>query len=137
VDDPGKLADTFGANLLELSIREKQELLEIFDPVDRLTRIAEKLTMLNIEIEPPIGVETISGNATEGFRLPFEVRAGFPDGTTEVMPPAMAPHKAQAMGVAPTAIPPVARSRIALARRKPEGCLPVEPHDERNESHEA
>ena len=115
VDDPGKRADTIGANLLGLSIREKQELLETFDPVDRLTRIAEKLTMLNIEIEPPIGVETISGNAAEGFRLPFEVRAGFPDDATEVMPPAMALHKAQAMGVeliliAPTAIPPVAKS---------------------------
>ena len=36
VDDPGKLADTTGANL-QLTIEEKQELLEIFDPVDRLT----------------------------------------------------------------------------------------------------
>jgi ATP-dependent Lon protease len=47
VDDPGKLADTVGANL-QLNIEEKQELLEIFDPVDRLTRVAE---MLDIEIE--------------------------------------------------------------------------------------
>ncbi|MFZ5927046.1 MAG: endopeptidase La [Acidobacteriota bacterium] len=47
VDDPGKLADTIGANL-QLTIEEKQELLEIFDPVDRLTRIAD---MLDIEIE--------------------------------------------------------------------------------------
>ncbi|MBI2688831.1 MAG: endopeptidase La [Acidobacteria bacterium] len=47
VDDPGKLADTVGANL-QLTIEEKQELLEIFDPVDRLTRVAE---MLDIEIE--------------------------------------------------------------------------------------
>jgi ATP-dependent Lon protease len=47
VDDPGKLADTIGANL-PLTIEEKQELLEIFDPVDRLTRIAD---MLDIEIE--------------------------------------------------------------------------------------
>ena len=47
VDDPGKLADTVGANL-QLNIEEKQELLEIFDPVDRLTRVAE---MLEIEIE--------------------------------------------------------------------------------------
>src|SRR5579864_6956961 len=36
VDEPGKLADTVGANL-QLTIEEKQELLEIFDPVDRLT----------------------------------------------------------------------------------------------------
>src|SRR5215831_10915677 len=47
-DDPGKLADTVGANLQQLSIEEKQELLEIFDPIDRLTRVAE---MLDIEIE--------------------------------------------------------------------------------------
>jgi len=47
VDDPGKLADTVGANL-QLNIEEKQELLEIFDPVERLTRVAE---MLDIEIE--------------------------------------------------------------------------------------
>ncbi|MCU1330651.1 MAG: Lon-A peptidase, partial [Bryobacterales bacterium] len=47
VDDPGKLADTVGANL-QLTIEEKQELLEIFDPVDRLTRVAE---MLDIETE--------------------------------------------------------------------------------------
>jgi ATP-dependent Lon protease len=47
VDDPGKLADTIGANL-QLTIEEKQELLEIFDPIDRLTRVAE---MLDIEIE--------------------------------------------------------------------------------------
>src|SRR5215471_19438673 len=39
-DDPGKQADTVGANL-RLSLEEKQELLEIFDPIDRLTRVAE------------------------------------------------------------------------------------------------
>jgi len=42
VDDAGKLADTVGANL-QLTIEEKQELLEIFDPIDRLTRVAEML----------------------------------------------------------------------------------------------
>src|ERR1700743_2333132 len=47
VDAAGKLADTVGANL-QLAIEEKQELLEIFDPIDRLTRVAE---MLDIEIE--------------------------------------------------------------------------------------
>ena len=57
VDDPGKLADTVGANL-QLTIEEKQELLEIFDPVDRLTRVAE---MLDIETEK-LGVDrTIQG----------------------------------------------------------------------------
>src|SRR2546421_4864957 len=47
VDDAGKLADTVGANL-QLTIEEKQELLEIFDPIDRLTRVAD---LLDIEIE--------------------------------------------------------------------------------------
>src|SRR6201995_247832 len=57
VDDAGKLADVVGSNL-QLTIEEKQELLEIFDPVDRLTRVAE---MLEIEIEK-LGVDrTIQG----------------------------------------------------------------------------
>jgi ATP-dependent Lon protease len=56
-DDPGKLADTVGANL-QLTIEEKQELLEIFDPVDRLTRVAE---MLDIEIEKLQVDRTIQG----------------------------------------------------------------------------
>src|SRR5579884_368205 len=47
VDDPGKLADTIGANL-QLTIEEKQDLLEIFDPIDRLTRVAD---VLDIEID--------------------------------------------------------------------------------------
>src|SRR3954465_11458871 len=47
MDDPSKLTDTIAANL-QLSIEEKQELLEIFDPVDRLNRIAD---VLDIEIE--------------------------------------------------------------------------------------
>jgi ATP-dependent Lon protease len=57
VDEPGKLADTVGANL-QLTIEEKQELLEIFDPIDRLTRVAE---MLDIEIEKLNVDRTIQG----------------------------------------------------------------------------
>ena len=57
VDDPGKLADTVGANL-QLTIEEKQDLLEIFDPIDRLTRVAE---MLDIEIEKRNVDRTIQG----------------------------------------------------------------------------
>ena len=57
VDDPGKLADTVGANL-QLTLEEKQELLEIFDPIDRLTRVAE---MLDIEIEKLSVDRTIQG----------------------------------------------------------------------------
>src|ERR1700674_5765262 len=56
-DDPGKLGDTVGANL-QISIEEKQELLEIFDPIDRLTRVAE---MTDIEIEKLNVDRTIQG----------------------------------------------------------------------------
>jgi len=47
MEDPAKLTDTIAANL-QLSIEEKQELLEIFDPAERLSRIAD---VLEIEIE--------------------------------------------------------------------------------------
>jgi ATP-dependent Lon protease len=47
VDEPAKLADTIAANL-QLEIAEKQEILDVFDPVDRLTRIAG---VLDVEIE--------------------------------------------------------------------------------------
>jgi ATP-dependent Lon protease len=56
-DEPGKLADTIGSNL-QLTIEEKQEILEIFDPVDRLTRVAD---MLDIEIEKLNVDRTIQG----------------------------------------------------------------------------
>ena len=46
-DDPTKLADTIAANL-QLSIEEKQELLNIFDPVARLNKVAD---VLDIAIE--------------------------------------------------------------------------------------
>jgi ATP-dependent Lon protease len=41
-DDPNRLSDSIAANL-QLSVEEKQELLEIFDPLDRLNRVAELL----------------------------------------------------------------------------------------------
>src|ERR1700758_1171657 len=47
VDEIGKFTDTRAANP-NISIEEKQELLEIFDPVDRLTRLAD---LLDVEIE--------------------------------------------------------------------------------------
>src|SRR5438477_3765149 len=47
MEDPAKLTDTIAANL-QLSIEEKQELLEIFDPAERLTRVAD---VLDVEIE--------------------------------------------------------------------------------------
>src|SRR5690348_14168725 len=47
MDDPARLTDTIAANL-QLAIEEKQELLEIFDPIERLNRVAD---VLDIEIE--------------------------------------------------------------------------------------
>jgi len=46
-DEPAKLADTIAANL-QLEIPEKQELLDIFDPAERLLRMAD---VLDVEIE--------------------------------------------------------------------------------------
>ena len=46
-EDPDRLADSIAWNL-QVSVEEKQELLEIIDPGERLTRIAE---LLEIEIE--------------------------------------------------------------------------------------
>ena len=47
VEHPDKLADTIAANL-QITVPEKQDLLEIFDPIDRLMRIGD---LLDIEIE--------------------------------------------------------------------------------------
>ncbi len=47
MDEPAKLSDTIAANL-QLEIAEKQELLDIFDPADRLARVAD---VLDVEIE--------------------------------------------------------------------------------------
>ncbi|WP_263374678.1 endopeptidase La [Granulicella aggregans] len=47
MDEPTKLADTIAANL-QLSIEEKQQLLEVFDPEMRLSRIAD---VLDVAIE--------------------------------------------------------------------------------------
>ncbi|HTW44129.1 MAG TPA: endopeptidase La [Acidobacteriaceae bacterium] len=46
-DEPGKLADTIAANL-QLEIPEKQKILDVFDPAQRLAVIAE---VLSVEIE--------------------------------------------------------------------------------------
>jgi ATP-dependent Lon protease len=47
MDEPTKLADTIAANL-QLSIEEKQQLLEVFDPEMRLSRVAD---VLDVAIE--------------------------------------------------------------------------------------
>ncbi|MGC1296206.1 MAG: endopeptidase La [Alloacidobacterium sp.] len=46
-DEPAKLADTIAA-IVQLEIPEKQELLDIFDPAERLLRVAD---VLDVEIE--------------------------------------------------------------------------------------
>lgn len=46
-DEPAKLADTISANL-QISIEEKQQLLDVFDIADRLARVAG---VLDVEIE--------------------------------------------------------------------------------------
>ena len=56
-EDIGKLTDTVASNL-SVSIEEKQELLEIFEPVDRLTRLAD---ILDVEIEKLNVDRTIQG----------------------------------------------------------------------------
>jgi ATP-dependent Lon protease len=43
-DEPAKLADTIAANL-QLNIEEKQQLLEVFDPELRLSRVADVLDL--------------------------------------------------------------------------------------------
>jgi hypothetical protein len=48
--DPAKFADTIAANL-PLSIAEKQRLLEIFDPAERLSRVGDLLEIV-IKQEP-------------------------------------------------------------------------------------
>jgi ATP-dependent Lon protease len=47
MDEPARLADTIAANL-QLSIEEKQQLLEVFDPETRLARVAD---VLDVAIE--------------------------------------------------------------------------------------
>ncbi|MFC6644117.1 endopeptidase La [Granulicella cerasi] len=56
-DEPAKLADTIAANL-PMSIEEKQQLLEVFDPEQRLSRIADTL---DIAIEKLNMDRTIQG----------------------------------------------------------------------------
>src|SRR5437764_3381557 len=46
-DEPAKLADTIAANL-QLSIEEKQQLLEVFDPENRLSKVGD---VLDVAIE--------------------------------------------------------------------------------------
>src|SRR3990167_7595550 len=57
VEDAAKLSDVIAANL-QISIEEKQELLELFDPAERLNRIGD---LLDLEIEKLSMDRTIQG----------------------------------------------------------------------------
>ena len=81
-DEPAKLADLI-ARSLQLSIEEKQQLLEVFDPEIRLTRIADAL---DIAIEKLTLDRTVqSREAPDGTRakrvLPQRKDQGDPEGT--------------------------------------------------------
>src|SRR5215468_3597714 len=61
VEDPGKLADTISSHLV-LSVDEKQNLLEIFSPQERLTRIA---AILEAEVERLVKEPRVEPRAEE------------------------------------------------------------------------
>jgi len=77
-DDPDKLADTIAANL-QLAIEEKQELLELFDPLDRLNRLAEvldfELEKLNLDRSIQSRVKRQMEHAQKEFYLTEKMKA--------------------------------------------------------------
>ena len=66
LDDIAKLTDTIAANL-QLTIEEKQELLEIFDPADRLNRVARRAGHRNRKAEHGPH-HPVAGKAADGAR---------------------------------------------------------------------
>jgi ATP-dependent Lon protease len=83
MEDPAKLTDIIAANL-QLSIEEKQELLEIFDPSERLSRIARRARHRNRKAEcgshHPVAGEAADGEGAERV-LPQREDQGHPEGT--------------------------------------------------------
>ena len=82
MDEPAKLSDTIAANL-QLEIAEKQELLDIFDPAERLARVAD---VLDVEIEKlehgphhPVARQAPDGARAERV-LPQREDQGHPEG---------------------------------------------------------
>jgi len=61
VEDPGKLADTIASHLV-ITVEEKQNLLEIFSPQERLTRIA---AILEAEVERLVKEPRVEPRAEE------------------------------------------------------------------------
>ncbi|QHN03698.1 endopeptidase La [Granulicella sp. WH15] len=77
-DEPAKLADTIAANL-QLSIEEKQELLEVFDPEARLSRVADVLDLaiekLNIDRTVQSRVKRQMEKAQKEYYLNEKIKA--------------------------------------------------------------
>ncbi len=77
-DEPAKLADTIAANL-QLSIEEKQELLEVFDPEARLAKIADTLDVaiekLNIDRTVQSRVKRQMEKAQKEYYLNEKIKA--------------------------------------------------------------
>ena len=77
-DEPAKLADTISANL-QLSIEEKQELLEVFDPEVRLSKIADTLDVaiekLNIDRTVQSRVKRQMERAQKEYYLNEKIKA--------------------------------------------------------------
>ena len=77
-DEPAKLADTIAANL-QLSIEEKQELLDVFDPEVRLGKIADVLDVaiekLNIDRTVQSRVKRQMEKAQKEYYLNEKIKA--------------------------------------------------------------
>ena len=77
-DEPAKLADTIAANL-QLSIEEKQELLDVFDPEVRLAKIADVLDVaiekLNIDRTVQSRVKRQMERAQKEYYLNEKIKA--------------------------------------------------------------
>ena len=77
-DEPSKLADTIAANL-QLTIEEKQELLDVFDPEIRLGRIADVLDVaiekLNIDRTVQSRVKRQMEKAQKEYYLNEKIKA--------------------------------------------------------------
>ena len=77
-DEPAKLADSIAANL-QLSLEEKQELLEVFDPEARLAKIADVLDVaiekLNIDRTVQSRVKRQMEKAQKEYYLNEKIKA--------------------------------------------------------------
>jgi ATP-dependent Lon protease len=77
-DEPAKLADTIAANL-QLSIEEKQDLLDVFDPEVRLSKIADTLDVaiekLNIDRTVQSRVKRQMEKAQKEYYLNEKIKA--------------------------------------------------------------